>query len=425
MKYKKRRLIEMGKSLLIVLLSVSALFLVGQSPLVQGSGLTEALGDRNPSSDSASMIATLAAAPVPTRMAVGSGQGLYGVQYDQEGTDELFDQAGPLLGDALATAGKPESISLSQWRTRLTGGRCIYFDFSSLVPLKALGSLLRDGTEGVTLTGSARWVLLAEEKEGTISLCYVEEGAYYRCATTLDADLHLAPIVDAVNANGAFFAFEDDVLNDIVQPYTLFTNEEVPALVYNSVTPTILSDNAQAEVLLDALSFSSQNRAAVPEGVLYVDGEDTLRLSGSGRVVYHDADGERYPAGEGLAGAVDASWALASAALGTVCGDARLHMLSARQEGDGYIVTFGYVLNGSAVYLYDQGWAASFRVEGGAIREFTLYLRTYTATSQRVLLLSADKAAAALTALTDQPKELVIRYEDSGGGTVSPGWAAR
>lgn len=425
MKHKKRRWLEWGKSLLIILLSVSAVFLIGRSPLVQSSGLAETIGGSRTDNDDSLGISTLAAAPIPIQMAVNTGQGLYGVQYDQGAADTLFDQVSPLLGDALATAGQPETISLSQWRGRLTGGRCIYFDFSAPVPLSALEAWLKGETENLSLADSARWILLAEEGDGTISLCYGEEDGYYRCDTALDASLHLSPIVDGVTPNGAFFAFEDDVLGEIVQPYTLFADSEIRAVVYNSTTPTVLSDDAQAEALLDALSFGSQNRAVVPEGVLYVDGEDTLRLSGSGRVVYDDAGGERYPAGEGLAGAVEASWALASAALGSVCGDAELHMLSAREEGGGYIVTFGYVLNGSTVHLYDGGWAASFLVKEGVIREFTLYLRTYTATSQQVLLLPADKAAAALTALTDQPKELVVRYDDDGGSTVSPGWAGR
>lgn len=426
MKDKKRRWLERGKTLLIILLSISALFLIGRSPLVQSSGLTDVFSDSRGSGDGDSASVSLATAPIPIRMAVGSDQGLYGVQYDQAASDALFDQVGPLLGEALSTAGEPTAIRQNQWRDRLTG-LCIYFDFASPVPLSALCSWLKGGTAYTAPDISARWVLLAEETDGTISLCYAtEEGEFYRCATTLSASLHLAAIVESVTPNSAFFAFEDEELSEIAAPYTLFTSEEVKGMAYNSATPTILSDEAQAETLLTALSFSNQNRAAVPEGVLYVDGDDTLRLSGSGRVVYDGSGEGKYTAGEGLVGAVDAAWALVNATLGSICGDARLHLLSALEgeEGD-YTVTFGYVLNGSAVYLYEQGWAARFCVQNGVIREFTLYLRTYTATNQQTLLLPADKAAAALTALSDEPKELVIQYSDNGGSTVLPGWVGR
>lgn len=426
MKDNKRRWLERGKSLLILLLSVSALYLMWQSPLIRNSGLMELFSDGRSGGDSGSTSVSLANAPIPARMAVGSEQGLYGVQYDQAAADALFDQAGPLLGEALSGAGEAAALSQSQWQARLTG-RCVYFDFASQVPLTALCSWLTGETEHTNPDASARWVLLAAEEDGTISLCYgVEEGRFYRCATSLNADLHLAPIIESVTPNNAFFAFEDETMSEIVAPYTLFAGTEIQAVTYSSATPTILSDDAQAQTLLNALSFSSQNRAAVPEGVLYVDGDDTLRLSGSGRVVYDGSGQGKYTAGEGLNGAVDAAWALANAALGPLCGDARLHLLSAQEGEEGcYTVAFGYVLNGCSVYLYDQGWAAWFSIENGVIREFTLYLRTYTSVAQQTLLLPADKAAAALTALSDEPRELVIQYSDGGGSTVLPGWVGR
>ena len=41
MRDKRRRAVEWGKNLLIVLLTLSALLLLSQTPLVQDSGLTE------------------------------------------------------------------------------------------------------------------------------------------------------------------------------------------------------------------------------------------------------------------------------------------------------------------------------------------------------------------------------------------------
>lgn len=428
MKADTRRWLERGKTLLILLLSISAVFLVSRSPLIQSSGLTDLIaGGKGVTSGSVSAPASLTAAAIPTRMAVGSSLGLYGVQYDQDTVDQLFDQAGPLLGEALRTAEAPAALSQSQWRARLEG-QCVFFDFSSPIPLSALCAWLNDGTENAVFTGPARWILLAAESDGTLSLCYADEaGSYSRCSTALNAELHLAPIVSSCTPNNAFFAFQDRELTDVTAPYTLFTSEEFQGVIYNSSTPSILSDSAQTELLLDALSFSGQNRAAVSEGALFVDGDDTLRLSYGGTVRYDSYSSGKYPVGEGLTAAVDASWALANASLTPYCGDARLQLLSAvpDEDGDGYTVTFGYVLNGSAVQLYDHGWAARFRIQDGAIQHFTLYLRTYTASSQQALLLPADKAAAALTALSDEPLELVIHYYDSGISTVSPGWIGR
>ena len=424
---RKTRLWEGVKSLLIVLLSLSALYLLSRSPLVLNSGLTSLLGDTGASSSAPSSgLTNLPTAAIPGRIAVGSEKGLYGVQYDQSAADELFDLTASLLGEALRLAQAPTAISERQWQARLSG-ECIYFDYTCPIPLSTLHAWL-DGTEPSTVPpGSARFIMLAREKNGTLSLCYCPEeaGIFYTCPTTLEADLHLAPILGSVSPNGAFFAFENKSLPDIIAPYTLLTGGEQSAAVYTSVTPTLLSDGSQTDTLLAALSFSDQNRANVSEGVLYVDGEDTLRLSGDGHIAYASSDSGKYPADPGLSGAVEAAWPLAEKTLGALCGQARLYLISAQESEEGeYTVTFGYMLDGCVVRLYDQGWAARFRVSRGSIQEFSLWLRTYTASGQSQLLLPAEKAAAALTALTHTTKELVIQYEDVGG-TAQPGWKAR
>lgn len=423
----KTRLWEGFKTLLIVLLSLSALFLLSRSPLVQDSGLTSLLTDSRPNGSAADSAFTgLPAAAIPSRIAVGSDKGLYGIQYDQVAADALFDVTAPLLGEALSLAGTPVSITERQWQSRLSGP-CVYFDYTCSVPLAALHTWLGSSEAGTAPAGSARFLLLAREQNGTLSLCYgsEENDTFYSCATSLDAELHLTPILDSISPNGAFFAFEDKSLPDIVAPYTLFTGGEQVSAVYTAATPSLLSDSSQTALLLSALSFSDQNRANVSEGILYVDGEDTLRLSGDGHISYASSGSGKYPAEAGLSGAVEAAWPLAERTLGALCGGARLYLISALEGEDGaYTVTFGYMLDGCAVRLYDQGWAARFRVEQGSIREFSLWLRTYTDSGQTQPLLPAEKAAAALTALTDTPKELVIQYEDLTG-TAEPGWKAR
>ena len=428
MKPKSRRLWESVKTLLILLLSASALWLLYLSPLVQSSGLSTLFEENRTAAPGTSHTPIgLTAAAIPARMAVGSDKGFYGVQYDQAGTDALFELAGPLLGEALSAAHSPTKLTYPQWRSRL-GGTCVYFDFTSPIPLSTLCSWLKEGGDNAALTHSARLILLSREKNGALSLSFYsqEENAYIRYETGLDGDLHLPPIVDSITPNGAFFAFEDESLPHVISPHTLFTGEEPSPTLYNSSTPLLLSENGLTEQFLSALSFSGQNRAVVTEGVLYVDGEDTLRLYGDGYVEYTSADSGKYPAGDGLSGAVEAAWSLAEQALTPLCGAARLYLMSALPEEDGgYTVTFGYMLDGCVVDLYEQGWAARFHVDGGSIREFSLYARSYTLSGQSKLLLPADKAAAALSALTDTEKELVIQYRDNGGAVAEPGWAGR
>jgi hypothetical protein len=424
----RRRWLERGKSLLIAALTVSALFLLYLSPLVQSSGFQEMLSTSRTEAPALSSSGTLAGAALPARLAVGSDVGVYGVQYDQEAVEELFAAAGPLLGEALGSAGTPEKLTQAAWQAMFSG-QYLYFDYDCAVPLVSLCLWLGGSGDAAAPEGAARSFLLVPGQDGSISLCYGDEdGGYFRCSTALDAQLHLTPVTESVTPNNAFFAFSDQTLPDVISPMTLFTAQELRLSVYSSTGALSSPSEDALGQLLDALSFSGQNQTDVSGGYIYVDGEDTLRLSADSQAVYYSSSGsEKYTAGAGLTGAVDAAWALADAALTGLCGEARLYLMSA-QEGStagSYTVTFGYALDGAAVYLSDQGWAAQFQVQGGSVTRFTLYPRTYTSTGELALLLPAETAAAALTALSDTPLELAVQYQDALGDTVSPGWVAR
>ena len=87
-------------------------------------------------------------------------------------------------------------------------------------------------------------------------------------------------------------------------------------------------------------------------------------------------------------------------------------------------VRFGYLLDGCAVYLGSEGWAAEFWIRDGCVTQFTLRFRGYAADGERTLLLPVDKAAAMLPDLDAQRRELVLQYRDGGGTSVAPGWVA-
>jgi hypothetical protein len=421
--------VERGKTLLIIALTASALFLLYLSPLVQGSGLKDLIFPSRTDTPALSASVGLADAAIPVRMAVGTGMGLYGVQYDQAAVDELFASTGPLLGEALSAAGAPAPLSQAPWQ-ELLSGQCLYFDFNAPVPLASLCLWLQSGGAEAALEGSARSFLLVPDQDGTIALCYGDEtGGYVQCSTGLDAALHLTPVIEDVAPNNAFFAFSDPTLPDVVSPMTLFTAGDLQMPVYRSSGAVSSAGGDALSQLLDALSFSGQNQTDVSGGFIYVDGEDTLRLSADGQAVYYSASAAgKYAAGDGLTGAVDAAWALADAALTGLCGEARLYLISAQADdsgSDSYTVTFGYALGGASVYLSDQGWAAQFHVQDGSVTKFTLYPRAYTSTGELALLLPAETAAAALTALSDSPLELAVQYRDALGDTASPGWVGR
>lgn len=422
----KRRLIEWGKNVLITLLTLSAVILLTMTPLIQDSGLAELFHPRR-SAGNADPVKTPVGSVLPARLAVCQGGERYALQYDDTRMEELFASFGPLLGDALAGAGEPSPLTETAWRSCLRRNG-IYFDFSGNVPLAALARWL-GSSEECALSGSARRVVLAEGTGDSVSLCWqdAEDGAFYTCPTTLSRALHLDPAVEAVTPNGSYFAFEEPQLVHLLDPNTLITEEKPKGTQYAISAP--LSTAAGIENLLDTLSFNSQNHAPGSSGEVYLSGTDRLVVQDGGTVIYHAAQGGKYPA-ENRNGVVSAALAantahaLVEQAIGTLCGEARLYLISVQEYGGGWRVRFGYRLAGSAVYLYDEGWAAEFLVQGGYITDFVLHLRCYTADGGETLLLPIDKAAVMLPDLTDGKRELVIQYRDGGGQTTIPGWEA-
>lgn len=420
----RRRAVEWGKNALIALLTLSALILLTMTPLVQDSGLA-ALFSTGQTNRGAADVSAQPGTVLPARLAVYRDGERYGLQYDDETMEERFAAFGTLLGEALSGAGEPAMLSESGWRDRLCRPG-VYFDFFGTVPLSALARWL--GGEACPLEGGARRAALCAGEEDEVALCWQgAAGGFYTCSTPLSRALHLDPALETASPNGAYFAFEDAGLSGLLDPFTLITEGERTGAQYAVTMP--LAGAAGIDALLDALSFNSQNHAPGSTGEVYLDGADRLVVQDGSTVTYRAAQGEKYPveSRDGAATAdqaADGARALAERALRPLCGDARLYLLSAEEYGEGWRVRFGYRLSGCAVYLDGEGWAAEFIVQGGYITDFVLRVRGYAADGESVLLLPVDRAAVLLPELTEEKRELVLRYRDGGGQTVVPHWEA-
>lgn len=416
----RRRLIELGKDIVIALLTLSALALLMETPLIRDSGVLDLLGPKESPGVGLSAVQR-GTAMLPARLAVTGAEGRFGAQYDEAALEENFSPLAALLGDALASAGEVSPITEADFLGYL-GRENIYFDFLGRVPLAALERWLRGGGGG-TLTGGARRAALCAGTGDQVLLCWQEgEGAYFSCPTALTRSLHLDPAVAAATPNGAYFAFERGEMTALLDPCTLITEEGADGAQYAASNP--LADGANVAAVLEALGYSAQNHAPVSGGEVYLDGGDRLVAGKDGTVVYRAARPGKYPASAGEAGGVEAARALAESALGPLCGEARLYVISADQEQGALRVRFGYLLSGCAVQLGDEGWAAEFLVQDGYITQFTLRFRSFAANGEHTLLLPIDKAAAMLPDVTQRRRELVIQYRDAGDGPVRPEWVA-
>lgn len=428
-----RDLPEWAKNLLITALSLSAVYLFTLSPLYLNSPLYGWTGKFTASapSDTEAHV-SFSAAALPARMAVTSSAGRCGAQYDTAAVDALYAQTGTLLGEALGSAGAAHPVSEDHWR-RALGGEGIYFDFSGAIPLSALSGWLREGEQNTLLSGDARRLLLAPGEDGAVWLYYQDgwdESCFYGRATALQTQAHLSPVIAVFVPNGAKFAFEDARLRSC-GPYTFVTNGPDRTAVYEAASPLAAGGEA-LNTTLSALSFSGALMASydADEGTVYRRGEDSLLLSPDGSLTYHSGDGTLYPvAREGaaptLAEMIEATRKLSAAVLEPLCGEARVCLSSARQEGEKTAITYGYSLNGAAVWMGEEGWCAQFQLTGGAVTGFTLHVRSYTALESETPLLPVVQAAAAMEAEDAAGGELMLLYRDTGERQVRSGWFAR
>ncbi len=422
----KRRGVELLKSLLILLLSASALYLLTMTPLVQDSGILNLLRQDQTEQWNGAHV-TFSAAAAPSRMAVHNGTARYGVQYDQDQVDEMFLRFGPLLGEALDSADPSELISERRWQEYLQSPG-VYFDFTGDIPLSALGSWLKqDGS--CALNASARRILLVNGGDDRVLLCYQDaDGDGFRASSTdLDWKLHLESAITGVAGSDAYFGFEVEAVRELLCPYTLIT-EEHDRQIYSAATPIVPGGDQSS--LLDALDYTGRNHALVSGGELYLDGNDRLRILTGGQVVYDAAAAGKYPvAVDGaemtVAEAIETARRMAESTIGAHCGGAELYLMSAAETDRGWQIRFGYRLDGSLVWLYDEGWAAEFYVRENCVMEFTLWFRSYQNSGTQALLLSAEQTALMVPSLTEGRRELTIQYWDQGEDTVAPAWVAR
>ena len=444
---KRRQGVEGVKNVLILLLTLSAVYLTtraltytelaGSAPRNWLGSVVDLLGGGEaPAPVDTGSAKELSLDLYPVRMAVYLDGDRFAVQYDTEQTDKLFDQTSTLLSEALAGAKTPAQIQERTWRQALRSPG-VWFDFLGDIPLKALYAWLSEGGVNPTLSGSARQLAVACDASGKVALYYHNEadGLYYACETGVVYEGHMDEILEGHGDNSTDFVFEYEQTESYaaLDPYALIASAPPSPLVYRASDPLAGIDQSTIDALQKAVSFRPQSNSVypVPEGIRVREGQETLLIGKDGTVVYSAAGREasRYPIQETggiLPDWLTATWTLAADTVGSYCGSARLCLLGAEQREDGaLVVSYGYLLDGAEVILADGGHAAEFVIQDGQITDYTLRFRSYEATGEHSLVLREVQAAAAMEALEPEGRELMLCYSDNGGDTVRAGWVAR
>ena len=277
------------------------------------------------------------------------------------------------------------------------------------------------------LTGTVRRMILTAQ-EGQVQLYYWDESAGHgwRCASDVISAGRLAEAVGVFQENGALFAFESPDAGAL-SPYTMFLSQPPTPALYSALNPLASEENGRA--LQEQLGFPENSIFYTAADELVIrNRNDTLHISDTGSVLYEAAEGsDRYRlGGTGLFDAVEGCRQLAQETLGRSCGEASLYLMSVQEAGEsGWLVEFGYRLDGVQVRLGESGWAAQFTVEQGQITGFQLRFRSYTDSGTTSVVLPERQAMAAMAATGHTGEELLLIYLDNGGdGLVSASWAA-
>ena len=442
---RRRRVIELCKDLLILVLACSALYLAGRSQLYPGLGesmlgaVAQLFRTDAPDGSAAVLSDQPADAVRPVRIAfctgvsMGSNRERFALQYDPQAVDSAFDSTvRGFFSKALASAEQPVQTDLEGWRQALQAPG-IYIDLMGSVPARLLAGWLTEPGSGCTLDGSIRRLVLADRGEDCAVLCYrsEEDGLYYACQTAVPVEGAFTQVLTGRGSNGARFAFEAGEAYRGLSADTLLSAETPRTPVYQASSPVDLDDDEQRGALQALLGFR-------PAGYRTRDGwvNDTLQIGEDGTVVYdgrRSPDDDRYalPDGDGgpdLSQAANMAWTLLESALsvGRNGSEGRIYLLSVEQQEDGYwALSFGYTLSGAPVEVEGSLTAARFLVEEGRICAYTLKLRQYQDTGERTSLLPEAQAAAALSASAGGDRELILRYSDPGGDAQDVGadWA--
>lgn len=420
LKENRGALLERGKTLLIVLLFLSACFFADQSGVLNLGGLSGlpdriagllGPGDPGPAAPDGR---EYAAAARPQVMAVSPEAGTrYGAAFSA-GAGEVYDRFSAYLGEALGTAGEPETVTRDDWEAALSR-RGVYFDFIRPQSLLCLAAW-----QGTTVPESAaehyaKRFFLSVGEQSVLLYYELESGRICRCGISLDnsaVDSRMA----LYQSNGAYFAFEREL--DALEADTLIVSQA------DSVRTVSVSAGAYGdtqESVLQLFGMNAITATSYPEAngtTVYLDGSSTLRLNGDGMIAYERDPGQDMPdpglrGTAGLPELVDRLYRMALTLTGGTgeCGELQLTRASYDPRSDCHTVEFSWFIDGMEVCC-DSGPAAAFTLTGGVLTRAELWLRQYQFTGETQTPLPAPQAAALVAA--SGKTELARVYQDQG-----------
>lgn len=419
-----RRGIDRLENILIVLLVCSALL------LIRGSGMFQSVTSQGAGTGGELLLTgvqdTALSRAQPSRLVIQNSQGRYGVEYDQEEADHLYHQGlSQLLLQAVDALEGIKTVNEADWQSALTQtDSWVYYDFLYDV------SFTSQSGQG---EGAGRIFLLTGRSGRVDTVYYYNDAnqAYY-VGTLRETQLTFPQTMEELVPNQVLFAFEDDALSQQLAPNMLLLSQPALCPVYQVDNPLAELDEAGQQALVESLGINLRTAAIyeAADGTVIQEGSDTLRIQKNGKITFHAAENgqARYQALSAREKDLQIkAEELLDAAVQDRLGEGRLCCQKIETLPDGTVeLTFCYLLNGTPVQLWEEGWSAQFLFEGSDLVSFSIYLRQYTLTNASQQALPVRQAAAAAAAIGQTGKELQLCYLDDGSAQeVTADWTVR
>lgn len=428
---KKAVRINRLQNLVIVALTISALFLLSQTPLF--GDLTDQLPRqimhmlrKDDSPSGSSVQAGLSAFAAPVRV-------LYTNDYARFGQDALtvldgsFEPVALYLSEAIGSASYASPIAENMLLSALEK-QGIYFSFAADIPLSILAESLGVSC-GIERSISVRRALLSPA--GSTALLYLADssGSCFSLPTTVSGS-SITEFLNAQSGSGACLSLHIPEEYPSLSPYTLIFSEQEQRCTLNAATP--LSDMELSEFLrLAEFNPHTESRYTESSGATVVrEGNSSLRFDTSGAITYQGGAAAKsslysVPVPEGskpaMLDAASAAQRLASKLLQDRIGAASLYLSGVAPTKDGYAVTLDYAVSGTPLCFSDGSHAVCITITGQSITEFSLHFRSYALTEETAPLLPLQQAFA-IAQNRHKSSEPAVYYVDAGGSTVSPSW---
>ena len=416
----KANIIELFKSLAIVLLSVTALILL----VMATRDFLIYSGDGSPTAESVEAMPLMPITPHAIVITDFSGTkessvAHTAVKYDFLTKQLLFSQFSITLGEALGSAMNERKVTERNWEKALCSPG-ILFDYLYAQPLTLIAEKLGTQMSWDATRISVRRLCLARHDD-MVYLYYVNEiTEEISCfETALNAN-SFSERLTGFGLSTSSFAFEEKDELALIAPYFIYSGEKISLREASSVVP-LMSDTL-TETALNSFYMSIHTAKKYPdktEAIVYVEGDKMLRVENDGEITFSATAQDGIPvlsAGgyptryEGFL----AASAIVSASLEPICGEAEIGLIGVDESHDGRTktYTFGYYVNGIPVRISNTGWCAKIVLNGSYIMRAELVCRSYSLLINEIIPFP-ERYSSRISALEGGIPQLM--YEDSAG----------